>query len=104
MLKLLTELLLIRLYKLQTKSITLEGDVYNPSGTLEGGSKPSSAGILKDIQTLKEYKRQLKNYQQELDDLNAEIKSTQKIADKYNQIKGQLDLKTYKDNIRAKNK
>ena len=72
---------------------------YNPSGTLEDGSKPSSAGILVDIQTLKEYKRQLKNYQQELDDLNAEIKSTQKIADKYNQIKGQLDLKTYKVTI-----
>ena len=78
----------------QTKSITLEGDVYNPSGTLEGGSKPSSAGILKDIQTLKEYKRQLKNYQQELDDLNAEIRSIQRVADKYNQIKGHPDLKS----------
>ena len=33
---------------------------YNPSGTLEDGSKPSSAGILVDIQTLKEYKQQLK--------------------------------------------
>ena len=32
---------------------------YNPSGTLEDGSKPSSAGILVDIQTLKEYKQQL---------------------------------------------
>ena len=84
MLKLLTELPLIRLYKLQTKSITLEGDVinYNPSETLEDGSKPSSAGILVDIQTLKEYKQQLKDYQQELDNLNAEIKSTQKIAGK----------------------
>ena len=42
----------------RTKSVTLEGDVYDPSGTLQGGSKPSSAGILVDMQTLKEYKQQ----------------------------------------------
>ncbi len=79
----------------RTKSVTLEGDVYDPSGTLQGGSKPSSAGILTKLQTLKDYKQQLRNHQQELDDLNAEIKSTQRIADNYNQIKQQLELKTH---------
>lgn len=79
----------------RTKSVTLEGDVYDPFGTLQGGSKPLFAGILIGLQTLKEYKQQLKTYQQELDDLNAEIRSTQEIIDEYNQIKKQLDLKTH---------
>ena len=47
------------------------------------------------LQTLKGYKKQLKNYQQELYDLNAEIQSIQKIVDRYNQTKQQLDLKTH---------
>ena len=34
---------------IQTNSVTLEEDVYNPSETLEGGSKTSSAGLLIDI-------------------------------------------------------
>ena len=33
--------------------VTYDKDVYYPSGTLDGGSKPSSVGILMDIQTLK---------------------------------------------------
>ncbi|RGB44102.1 putative nuclear condensin complex subunit Smc2 [Rhizophagus diaphanus] len=79
----------------RTKSVTLEGDVYDPFGTLQGGSKPLFAGILIGLQTLKEYKQQLKTYQQELDDLNAEIRSTQETIDEYNQTKKQLDLKTH---------
>ena len=33
---------------------------YNPSGALENGSKPSSAGILVDIQTLKRIQTTIK--------------------------------------------
>jgi structural maintenance of chromosome 2 len=47
------------------------------------------------LQILKEHKQQLKAYQKELDDLNAEIRSTQEIIDEYNQTKQQLDLKTH---------
>jgi structural maintenance of chromosome 2 len=79
----------------RTKSVTLEGDVYDPSGTLQGGSKPSSAGILMKLQTLKGHKQQLRNHQREFDALNAEINSIQKIVDRYNQVKQQLDLKTH---------
>ncbi|CAG8512325.1 121_t:CDS:10 [Funneliformis mosseae] len=80
---------------IRAKSVTLEGDVYDPAGTLHGGSRPSSAGILLKLQTLKGYKQQLKNYQEEFDNLNAEIQSIQRIEDEYNQIKQQLELKTH---------
>ncbi|GBC02978.1 hypothetical protein RclHR1_04910011 [Rhizophagus clarus] len=81
--------------KVRTKSVSLEGDVYDPFGTLQGGSKPSFDGILMGLKTLKEYKKQLETYQQELDDLNAEIKCIQKVIDEYNKTKKQLDLKTH---------
>ncbi|CAG8808678.1 3928_t:CDS:2, partial [Racocetra fulgida] len=77
------------------KSVTLEGDVYDPSGTLQGGSKPSSEGILKKMQASKELKDKLRFHQQALDKINLEIKDAQKIIHKYNQVRQQLDLKTH---------
>ncbi|CAG8465644.1 10085_t:CDS:10, partial [Dentiscutata heterogama] len=77
------------------KSVTLEGDVYDPSGTLQGGSKPSSEGILNKMQTFRELKDKLKFHQQALDKLKLEIEDAQKVMHKYNQIKQQLDLKTH---------
>ncbi|CAG8737531.1 1526_t:CDS:10, partial [Cetraspora pellucida] len=77
------------------KSVTLEGDVYDPSGTLQGGSKPSSEGILNKMQASKELKDKLRFHQQALDKINLEIKDAQKIMHKYNQVRQQLDLKTH---------
>ncbi|CAG8747112.1 24490_t:CDS:10, partial [Racocetra persica] len=77
------------------KSVTLEGDVYDPSGTLQGGSKPSSEGILNKMQASKELKDKLRFHQQALDKINLEIKDAQKVIHKYNQVRQQLDLKTH---------
>ncbi|CAI2175919.1 7498_t:CDS:10 [Funneliformis geosporum] len=77
------------------KSVTFEGDVYDPAGTLQGGSKPSSAGILMNLQTLKGYKQQIKINQDEFDNLDEEIASTQRMEDRYQQIKHQLGLMTH---------
>lgn len=78
-----------------TKSVTLEGDVYDPSGTLQGGSKPSSAGILTKMQTLKDIKKELESHKQALQSLNLELKSSQTIMNRYNQIKKELELKSH---------
>jgi len=34
------------------RSVTLQGDVYDPSGTLSGGSAPSGSGVLIQVQKL----------------------------------------------------
>ncbi|CAG8514249.1 5838_t:CDS:10 [Acaulospora colombiana] len=78
-----------------TKSVTFDGDVYDPSGTLQGGSKPSSAGILAKMQAWKDLKKKLNSHQRALDGLNEKLNGTQRIKDKYNQIKQELDLKTH---------
>lgn len=48
------------------KSVTLDGDVYDPAGTLSGGSKPSTAGILLKAQELNAASQALVEAQREL--------------------------------------
>ena len=45
---------------IRVRSVTLDGDVYDPSGTLSGGAPPQSSGILVKAQQLQELKRRLK--------------------------------------------
>ena len=45
--------------KIRTKSVTLDGDVYDPAGTLTGGSSPSGASVLLQLQQYKDAKKQL---------------------------------------------
>ncbi len=45
--------------RVNQRSVTLEGDVYDPSGTLSGGSAPSSSGILIKVQALLEIENKL---------------------------------------------
>ena len=54
------------------KSVTFDGDVYDPSGTLSGGSTPSSSGILIKVQELMDMERKLREAQGKLSALEQE--------------------------------
>ena len=41
------------------RSVTYEGDIYDPQGTLTGGSAPANANCLVKLQELREFKSQL---------------------------------------------
>ncbi|CAH7666742.1 hypothetical protein PPACK8108_LOCUS1094, partial [Phakopsora pachyrhizi] len=49
------------------KSITQDGNIYNPSGTLSGSSKPSTLGIFIKVQELKKVEGLLKYHQSKLE-------------------------------------
>lgn len=55
------------------KSVTLEGDVYDPSGTLSGGSSPSSSGMLVTLQELNQITKELTGKETALSKLQAEM-------------------------------
>jgi len=57
----------------QAKAVTLEGDVFDPSGVLEGGSRPSSGGVLEQLAALAEV-------EQRRDAALAELKDAQGAA------------------------
>ena len=42
------------------RSVTLDGDVYDPSGTLSGGSAPNSSGVLVKVQELQRIEQKLR--------------------------------------------
>ncbi|KAI8461659.1 hypothetical protein BY996DRAFT_6556413 [Phakopsora pachyrhizi] len=53
--------------KVSMKSVTQDGNIYNPSGTLSGGSKPSTSGILIKVLELKKVEGLLKDHQSKLE-------------------------------------
>ncbi|CAH7670341.1 hypothetical protein PPACK8108_LOCUS5034 [Phakopsora pachyrhizi] len=69
-----------------TKSVTQDGNIYNPSGALSGGSKPSIIGILIKVQELKKVEGLLKDHQSKLES----------IMSLFNQTTEGLDIKSYK--------
>ncbi|KAL8298514.1 hypothetical protein RB597_006696 [Gaeumannomyces tritici] len=77
------------------RSITLEGDAYDPSGTLSGGSSPNSSGVLVTLQKLNEITRNLNEAETSLRALQARISSEKSKLDQARKLKQELDLKAH---------
>ncbi|KAL8699034.1 MAG: hypothetical protein Q9201_006238 [Fulgogasparrea decipioides] len=77
------------------KSVTLEGDVYDPSGTLSGGSSPNSSGVLVTLQKLNVIMAELTAREDELAALQASMMKEKKRLDAASKAKQELDLKTH---------
>ncbi|KAK6383595.1 Structural maintenance of chromosomes protein 2 [Exophiala oligosperma] len=77
------------------KSVTLEGDVYDPSGTLSGGSSPNSSGVLVILQKLNEVTKELEKHQAELRELQDTMRNEQAKLASIKTVKQELDLKTH---------
>jgi structural maintenance of chromosome 2 len=77
------------------KSVTLEGDVYDPSGTLSGGAAPSSSGILVKVQELKAIEMEIAEHKQILDEVTRELGSAKKVIDQWKKDKRELDLREH---------
>ncbi|CAK7568541.1 MAG: Structural maintenance of chromosomes protein 2 [Sporothrix epigloea] len=77
------------------RSITMEGDAYDPSGTLSGGSAPTSSGVLVTLQKINEINRKLREAETSLAELQATIAREKTKLDRARSIKRDLDLKTH---------
>jgi structural maintenance of chromosome 2 len=77
------------------KSVTLEGDVYDPSGTLSGGAAPSSSGILVKVQELKVIEKEIFEHKQLLNEVTRELASAKKVIDQWKKDKRELDLREH---------
>ena len=77
------------------KSVTLEGDVYDPSGTLSGGSSPNTSGVLVVLQKLNEVTQQMRQQEQELSGLQAAMQAEEQKLKAIKSRKQELDLKSH---------
>ncbi|KAG0201861.1 Structural maintenance of chromosomes protein 2 [Mortierella sp. GBA30] len=77
------------------KSVTFDGDVYDPSGTLQGGSRPTGGGILTSLQELHELKVQLSDRRHTLQQIDTRLASLSQEGKAYAELKQQLELKSH---------
>jgi structural maintenance of chromosome 2 len=77
------------------KSVTLQGDTYDPAGVLSGGSAPQSSGVLITLQKLNEITNELKNQEAQLNSLQATMAKEKKKLDAARKTKQEFDLKTH---------
>ncbi|KAJ2082316.1 Structural maintenance of chromosomes protein 2 [Coemansia sp. RSA 988] len=81
---------------IRKKAVTLEGDVYDPAGTMQGGAKPSSAGILGRLQTLKNARQQHASLRKELASVEAKLAAMEELKDEHMQLSREYDLAKHK--------
>jgi structural maintenance of chromosome 2 len=77
------------------KSVTVEGDVYDPSGTLSGGSAAQGNGVLLKLQKLNVITQELEKEQAKLDILEQAIAKDAQKSSSARKHKQELDLKTH---------
>src|SRR5690554_7364939 len=82
-------------HDVRMKSVTLDGDVYDPSGTLQGGSRPSGGGILVSLQEMHRLKSQLAEHRQKLRQLDQRLSSLSQEGRAYTELNQKLELKTH---------
>lgn len=61
--------------KIRARSITLQGDVYDPEGTLSGGSRNTSESLLVDIQKYNQIQKQIETIQADLNHVTEELQT-----------------------------
>ena len=77
------------------RSVTLDGDVYDPSGTLSGGSAPNSSGVLIKVQELQRIEQKLREAVQRMQALEKEAGSNRAGREQWKRISSELELKEH---------
>lgn len=85
--------------RIMKKCVTLEGDLFDPAGTLSGGARAKSGSIMLKLEELKEIQNELNNKQRLLKDVDATLLNVEKIAEKHTSLKQKYDLLTYEIGI-----
>jgi len=77
----------------KTRTVTLEGDVYDPSGTISGGSKSQGASILETLMELHQATREHDEKAAALKTATAKVDSLKDKSIEYDNLTAALDLK-----------
>jgi len=86
-----------------SRSVTLDGDVYDPSGTLSGGSSARSGpSSLELLGTLADSEHQLKEKEKIVHKLSSQLAEIENKARKFRQLTAELDSKQYEAELLEK--
>ncbi|KAI9153657.1 hypothetical protein LWI28_014566 [Acer negundo] len=79
----------------RTPSVTLEGDIFQPSGLLTGGSRRGGGDLLRQLHRLVEAESNLLIHQKRLSEVESKINELLPLQKKFMDLKAQLELKLY---------
>ncbi|NXL66800.1 SMC2 protein, partial [Chordeiles acutipennis] len=88
--------------RIMTKSVTLDGDTFDPQGTLHGGNcwfyyyNNTAAPILSKLQEIKNIEVELKAKESELETVENELAKLKNVTEKYWQLKKQWEMQSEK--------
>ncbi|PKU80584.1 Structural maintenance of chromosomes protein 2-1 [Dendrobium catenatum] len=78
-----------------TTSVTLEGDIFQPSGLLTGGSRKGGGELLRQLHELAEKDSELCVRQNRLSEIDGKITKLLPLHKRFMHFKSQLELKSY---------
>ncbi|KAG2711067.1 hypothetical protein I3760_04G059500 [Carya illinoinensis] len=81
--------------EIRTPSVTLEGDIFQPSGLLTGGSRKGGGDFLRQLHDLAEADSELSTHQKKLAEIETQIAELRPLQKKFMDLKAQLELKSY---------
>lgn len=87
----------------RTRSVTFEGDIFDPAGTLTGGARGQKGNLLAGVSELLELRDQAKEIEVRLKDVESTLESMHVSTKRYNEIKEQYDLKLHEIELRKSN-
>lgn len=76
----------------KTRTVTLEGDVYDPSGTISGGSKNQLGSTLSSLVKLSEFTGLLEEKSQRLAQVTGQVSSLQSLSASFEKLSVKLEL------------
>lgn len=85
--------------KIRARSITLEGDTYDPEGNLSGGSRRNTSALLITMQKYNKLHDQIQRLTKQLYTVQEELHKYSKIGEKTKSLQNELDLNKQQLNI-----
>ncbi|XP_019707663.1 structural maintenance of chromosomes protein 2-2 isoform X2 [Elaeis guineensis] len=80
---------------ISTPSVTLEGDIFQPSGLLTGGSRKGGGELLRQLHALVEAESELCIHQRKFSEIEEKIAMLLPLQKRYMHLKSQFELKSY---------
>ncbi|KAL9913047.1 structural maintenance of chromosomes 2 [Glossina fuscipes fuscipes] len=77
------------------RSVTLDGDVVDPEGTLSGGSKPKGSNILQELGEIKRLENDIKERKREIQKIDQQLSSLENKARSYQKLKETIELRQH---------
>ncbi|GAB6019809.1 Structural maintenance of chromosomes protein 2 [Chamberlinius hualienensis] len=78
---------------IRKRTVTIDGEVFDPSGTLTGGSRKPGAPFLLALSEMTDIKAALSEKSQELEIINRALADTKRVFARYNELKRSLEIK-----------